>query len=77
MKTMLITGAVSFVLTIASSVLGWLTLDYHASKRLIIEHSASLSMLITPTGDIRPSTKVEVMQERLDNLEYLVKQCVD
>lgn len=52
------------VTLITTTVIGLVTWAYHIDKR-VDNNAMSVHILLTPDGDIRPSVKVEVLEERI------------
>ncbi len=65
MRGIVITSLVSIVV----ANVAWLAAWAYAIDGKTRTHELMLSVLITPNGDIRPSTKVEVLEERVNNIK--------
>lgn len=55
------------ITTLLVMLCAWLASWAYLTDSTVREHSGWLKLLINTDGEIRPSTKVEVLEERIDN----------
>lgn len=60
---------ISTLIAISMANITWITVWAYEIDNKMEYTLSKLELLITPDGDIRPSTKVEVMEEKLRHIE--------
>lgn len=65
----------SAVVTLLVAGIGWVVSYVWESDNKVQQLLSYQSLLVTPSGDIRPSVKVERLDVRVTHLEDQIKEC--